>query len=709
MRRPLLTIVLAFLAPLALLPLNVGGCVPGDTSSGRPLFNLSPTVIIRVVPDPARGVAPLFVNFDSSDSTDDGVIVRRVWDFGDGTTSEDIAPLHVFESNGEYTVRLTLTDEQGATNSATKKVTVTERPVADFTITYVPDDPSLPPVPGQPTADAAPATFQFDASASYDPDGEEGDVLRYLWEFGDGARDVLPILPHRFGRPGTYRVKLSVTDATGVIGTTEKIVSVGIRRPEITFRAPQPGLTDVVCSEDSPLWVQVVYEVEPGVPIKLRAGLDGDRNSATANDIQLDEDANDGVVVNDLNLTLPTALDIPAGTTAGEYFLWVELSTNQTTPQRVYADPSIHVVTPFPSTIAAATVPILPNTGDTNPEWHVMLPATSTQQIFDVGPVNVGDRLFLSLLEAPGYNPTYSYGDYNLLILDDQQALWAWYGNDALFTPDAQLVVGAANSSFLFVVNTSGSQPVPGIKLQLQRIPTSIVPTRTQYVHLVFTASSSVAVGGSAPFEIPEFDYKGAGRDEVIMGNIFLRVKDRLQDAGYNFVISQSTPAAPAAPPAVPHNTIYFDVSGLTAALSNLSMALPDRNGDGWIDDDDYLYFGLSSFVDPRNETLTGKAAIDVYYLETLINNYRASLVPPQLDLSDNELARALANAALHHIGFMSGLRETTGRLGAVAVADIMDEDPLAADAELYFVTADLAGITVGRQNAPAYLQDVFR
>ncbi len=46
------------------------------------------------------------------------------WNFGDGVASNEINPLHIFESSGTYTVSLTVTDSMGDTETKTKTVTV---------------------------------------------------------------------------------------------------------------------------------------------------------------------------------------------------------------------------------------------------------------------------------------------------------------------------------------------------------------------------------------------------------------------------------------------------------------------------------------------------------------------------------------------------------------------------------------------------------
>ncbi len=65
----------------------------------------------------------LKASFDGSASTDpDGNIATYAWDFGDGSTDTGAAPSHSYAQAGTYDVKLTVTDNQGATNSITKQV-----------------------------------------------------------------------------------------------------------------------------------------------------------------------------------------------------------------------------------------------------------------------------------------------------------------------------------------------------------------------------------------------------------------------------------------------------------------------------------------------------------------------------------------------------------------------------------------------------------
>lgn len=237
----------------------------GGGGIGGPAFNLPPTPVITV--DVSRGVAPLTVRFSSDRSSDDGVILEREWDFGDGSpTSMEISPSHTYASTGEFTVRLTLTDDDATQSSRTQVIRVTQAPTPVITVDRT-------------AAEAAPAVFSFDATRSSDPDGE---ITEYRWDFGDGSIEFLPTLTHTYATPGTFRAVLTVTDDTGVTASTAVLIQVGIETPAIEVRVPSDDVQNVVISQNAPLFVQAVFNVEPGVPRFIRAGVDGDRDQCEA-------------------------------------------------------------------------------------------------------------------------------------------------------------------------------------------------------------------------------------------------------------------------------------------------------------------------------------------------------------------------------------------------------------------------------------------
>ncbi|MES3628933.1 MAG: family 16 glycosylhydrolase [Longimonas sp.] len=93
--------------------------IPGEEDGG----NTPPTARFTFEPNsPTVGEA---VNF-TDESTDDGMIIARDWDFGDGATGAGETPTHTYTAAGEYSVVLTVTDDEGATGTSTQTVTVTD-------------------------------------------------------------------------------------------------------------------------------------------------------------------------------------------------------------------------------------------------------------------------------------------------------------------------------------------------------------------------------------------------------------------------------------------------------------------------------------------------------------------------------------------------------------------------------------------------------
>ena len=86
--------------------------------------NMPPFAVIN---GPYSGDEDSEISFSSSGSNDpDGSIVGYSWDFGDGETSTDANPSHVYSDPGEYTVTLMVTDDKGISNMATTSCTVEE-------------------------------------------------------------------------------------------------------------------------------------------------------------------------------------------------------------------------------------------------------------------------------------------------------------------------------------------------------------------------------------------------------------------------------------------------------------------------------------------------------------------------------------------------------------------------------------------------------
>ena len=94
--------------------------------------NQPPVVVANATP--TSGPAPLSVAFSSTGSSDpEGGTLTYSWAFGDGQTSNQPNPTHVYSTIGNYTARLTLSDGTNQTISAPIAITAGNRPQATIT------------------------------------------------------------------------------------------------------------------------------------------------------------------------------------------------------------------------------------------------------------------------------------------------------------------------------------------------------------------------------------------------------------------------------------------------------------------------------------------------------------------------------------------------------------------------------------------------
>lgn len=163
--------------------------------------------------------ANLSFTVDANDS--DGSIDNYAWDFGDGTSYDSLNPTesYTFSNAGEYTVTVTVTDDQGAEATASHDVSITDAgsdpaPVAKFAV-----DSTLLDI------DGGLNVLKINQNDSYVVDeSNNSDLASYEWDFGDGSAPVTGTLitdlawtissdlTHTYTQPGSYTVTLTVTD-----------------------------------------------------------------------------------------------------------------------------------------------------------------------------------------------------------------------------------------------------------------------------------------------------------------------------------------------------------------------------------------------------------------------------------------------------------------------------------------------------------------
>ena len=168
-----------------------------------------PRPIAAFTQNVTSGLVPLAVQFTSQSS---GQITRVTWNFGDGATSSDLNPSHVFNSPGLYSVTLTV-EGPGGTSNVTRQISAQSPtpPTAGFTQNT--------------TTGIAPLTVQF-------TDQSSGTVTNWFWTFSDGGTSADRNPSHVFTIPGVYNVLLTVTGPGGSSFASRQIV---VQGPTPTF------------------------------------------------------------------------------------------------------------------------------------------------------------------------------------------------------------------------------------------------------------------------------------------------------------------------------------------------------------------------------------------------------------------------------------------------------------------------------------------
>ena len=149
--------------------------------------------------NPTKGNAPQSIQFTDHSS---GTITHWLWNFGDGHTSNDQHPLHLYEKQGQYTVSLTTTGP-GGSNIMQRKTFIDIQwpmPVVSFS--------------AAPTSGIVPLTVKF-------TDQSSDQIQNWLWMFGDEKPDNEPTYDitrrqqhpvHIYTQPGQYSVSLTVSN-----------------------------------------------------------------------------------------------------------------------------------------------------------------------------------------------------------------------------------------------------------------------------------------------------------------------------------------------------------------------------------------------------------------------------------------------------------------------------------------------------------------
>ena len=174
--------------------------------------------------DTVRCIAPLNVKFTNKTL---GNAENYLWNFGDGATSQEVSPDHIYTTQGSYTVKLTAINSNGCENFLEKENFINIKPIEISNILNLQDSGCLP--------------FKINPTVSVNANMP---MNSYKWDFGDGStsQDAKP--SHTYTEEGIFTIKTSIETAEGCTSSyiSNNRVFVG-HKPKAGFTP----LLDTIC------------------------------------------------------------------------------------------------------------------------------------------------------------------------------------------------------------------------------------------------------------------------------------------------------------------------------------------------------------------------------------------------------------------------------------------------------------------------------
>ncbi len=173
--------------------------VTHDSTGCSSFYSYPQKIIVHGVPkasfftNDTGGCQPYLVTLTNTSTGQDSTL----WDFGDGTTSNQINPTHIYLNPGSYTVTLIASTQFGCTDTfrLNTPIIVNMTPVVHFSAAG--------------TAGCTPLIASFKDSS--------GNLVNpvYAWSFGNGQASSNPNPNITFINPGFYNVSLTITNSNG--------------------------------------------------------------------------------------------------------------------------------------------------------------------------------------------------------------------------------------------------------------------------------------------------------------------------------------------------------------------------------------------------------------------------------------------------------------------------------------------------------------
>ncbi|PID92791.1 MAG: hypothetical protein CSA96_01465 [Bacteroidetes bacterium] len=185
-------------------------------------------VTVQPIPQPSFTAVPLVQTYpDATVTFTNGTQAgpwTYLWDFGDGSTSTEENPVHVYASDGTYSVVFYVNSGDCIDSTGTTVVIHPQPPLADFEV---------------PESGCTPLEVRFTNLSQW--------ATNYLWDFGDGYVSTEENPSHTFEYPGEMTVRLQ---ATGPGGTANSSAILNVyETPNVAFNSAP----DSVFVKDKPV------------------------------------------------------------------------------------------------------------------------------------------------------------------------------------------------------------------------------------------------------------------------------------------------------------------------------------------------------------------------------------------------------------------------------------------------------------------------
>ncbi len=203
--------------------LTVSNGTSTDTETKTFYITVFQNPVARFSSPDSAGCVPFTAYFNDISLPGNAPINSWIWDFGDGTYSNQQNTQHIYNTVGSYNVSLIIRDTNGCTDNRLIRnyINVTHKPYPSF----------------YPASSVYSCQIPFTVQFTDNTPASNTQPYAYLWDFGDGNYSTLQNPQHTYNNYGIYNVSLTITDAYGCTETFTRDQLIRITNYQVNFTA----------------------------------------------------------------------------------------------------------------------------------------------------------------------------------------------------------------------------------------------------------------------------------------------------------------------------------------------------------------------------------------------------------------------------------------------------------------------------------------